>query len=132
MVLALFAVGCLGGLTNAAIAGELKLPHKDPEAKVYRPGWVGNVLVGGVASLVFWGLYGPMSQAVLIGPSDAHIVPVLRVAELFAGLLTGIGGGRLLTNEVDKRLLEKEKKALTEAKDALAGAVGNLAEGMKQ
>jgi hypothetical protein len=128
IVAAVFGAGCLGGLTNAAIAGELKLPHKDPEARVYRPGWVGNVLVGGVASLVFWGLYGPMAQAVLIEPADARIVPILRVAELFAALLTGIGGGRLLTSEVDKRLLEKEKGALTDAKDALAEAVASLVE----
>jgi len=43
-------------------------------------------------------------------------------------LLTGIGGGRLLTAEIDKRLSQKETKALIETRDALAGAVKELVE----
>jgi len=133
IVLAIFAAGVVGGLTNAAIAGELRLPHRDPEARVYKPGWIGNVLIGGVAALVFWGLYGPMGQAVLIGTSStAGPEPTLRVAELFAALLTGIGGGRLLTAEVEKRFFDKEKKALTETKDVLAIAVQGLAGEVKK
>jgi len=129
IILVLFAAGCVGGFTNAAISGELHLPHTDPEARVYRPGWIGNVLIGGVAALVFWGLYGPMAAAVLIGPEDVSAAaPTLRVSELFAALLTGIGGGRLLTAEIDKRLSQKETKALIETRDALAGAVKELVE----
>jgi hypothetical protein len=132
IIIALFIAGCLGGLTNAAIAGELRLPHTEPEARVYKPGWVGNVLVGGVAALVFWGLYGPMASAVLIGPHEAGVVvATLRVSELFAALLTGVGGGRLLTAEVDRLVLEKEKKALTETRDTLATAVQTLAQKVK-
>src|SRR5258707_14770560 len=89
IVATIFAAGCLGGMTNAAIAGELGLPHKDAEAKVFRPGWIGNVLVGGVAALVFWGLYGPMASAVIIVRQRAQALPaVLHVSELFAAVLT--------------------------------------------
>ncbi|MDP3774017.1 MAG: hypothetical protein Q8Q85_07080 [Gemmatimonadales bacterium] len=133
ILLIIFVAGCIGGITNAAIAGELRLPYTDPEARVYRPGWVGNVLIGGIAALVFWGLYGPMAAAVLMGPIDpAAPQPLLRVSELFAALLTGIGGGRLLTAEVERRVFDREKKALTDTKDALATAVKSLAEEVRQ
>jgi hypothetical protein len=127
IIILLFIAGCVGGLTNAAIAGELKLPHKDSEARVYRPGWIGNILVGGVAALVFWGLYGPMAAAVVIGPQDASTLePILRVSELFAALLTGVGGGRLLTAAVDKQMSQKEIATLTRTRDKLATALTGL------
>lgn len=113
IIVVVFAAGCVGGLTNAAVAGELRLPHTDPEARVYKPGWVGNVLVGGVAAVT-------------------AMAPTLRVSELFAALLTGVGGGRLLTGEVDRRLLEKGKAALTETGNKLADSVKGLAEGARQ
>ena len=129
IILAVFAAGCMGGLANAAIAGELQLPHKDPEARVFRPGWIGNVVVGGLAALVFWGLYGPMSGVVLIGPRDpGAVAAALRVSELFGSLLTGVGGGRLLSAAVDRRISDREKSALTQAKDQLAEAVKKLAQ----
>ncbi len=132
IIIAVFAAGCFGGLTNAAIAGELGLPHSDAEAKVFRPGWLGNVLVGGVAALVFWGLYGPMAAAVVIGPSNPQGSPaVLHVSELFGALLTGVGGGRLLTAAVAKEISDREKAALTQAKDSLAEVVSKLTEEVK-
>ena len=129
IVLAVFAAGCMGGLVNAVLAGELQLPKLDGQAGVYRPGWIGNVLVGGVTGLVFWGLYGPMSSAVLLGGTDpAAAVAMLRVSELFGALLSGIGGSRLLTSEVDKRLLGKKTEALDRTKDVLIATVKDLKE----
>ncbi len=90
---------------------------------------MGNVLIGGVAALVFWGLYGPLSEAILIGSTDtaaASVVPSLRVAELFGSLITGIGGGRLLTNEVDRRVLENRNEALSSTRNVLADALKQL------
>jgi hypothetical protein len=128
IIVAVFAAGCVGGLTNAVITGELQLPQKDVEAKVFRPGWLGNVIVGGVAALVFWGLYGPMAAAVVIGHANPLGIPaVLHVSELFGALLTGVGGGRLLTAAVDKQIAEREKHALTQAKDNLAETLVDLA-----
>lgn len=129
IILTIFAAGCFGGLTNAAIAGEFHLPHKDAEARIFRPGWIGNVLVGGVAALVFWGLYGPMAAAVVIGTEAPQAIhAVLRVSELFGALLTGVGGGRLLTAAVEKKISEREKSALNETKDSLAETVKKLTE----
>ena len=54
-----------------------------------------------------WGLYGPASQLVILGAgraaSDAQAS--LSVATLLAALLSGIGGSRVLTSEIDKRIL---------------------------
>ena len=127
VILVLFGAGCLGGLTNAAMVGEMRLPHIDREAKVYRPGWLGNVLVGGVAAVVFWGLYGPMADAIVVGPADPNaMAATLRVSELFAGIVTGIGGGRLLTFAVEKQMSQKEIATLTRTRDKLAESIGLL------
>ncbi len=127
IILAVFLAGCLGGLVNAVLAGELQLPRVDPDARVYRPGWLGNVLIGGVAALVFWGLYGPMASAVILGGTQtAAPVAVLRVSELFGALVSGVGGGRLLTSEVEKKLLQKETQALNQTKASLVSAVREL------
>jgi hypothetical protein len=128
IVTAVFAAGCVGGLVTSVLAGELQLPKLDPEARVYRPGWLGTVLVGGIAALVFWGLYGPMASAVLLGDTAGSVKVVFRVSELFGALLSGIGGGRLLTSEVEKKLLARQAEVLNRSTTALASAVGNLSQ----
>jgi len=119
-----FSAGCFGGLVNTLIAGEFRLPRLDRRAKIWRPGWIGNVIVGGTAALVFWGLYGPVATIQLTGNSDAHLS--LHVGELVGAILTGIGGGRLLTAEVDRRVLQKEKSALEQTKAFLAETVEDV------
>lgn len=124
MVLALvifwvFLAGCAGGFLNALISGELHLPRKDADAGVYRPGWVGNVIVGGFAAVIFWGIYGPLASATFVGDDDTPLRIVLRVGEFFGSVVTGIGGGRLLTLEAEKRALAVTKQNLTEALEKL-------------
>jgi len=120
-----FACGCFGGFVNALIAGELHLPRVDRRARVWRPGWLGNVVVGGAAALVFWGLYGPMAGAQVFGDGPTPRAS-LHLAELFGAMLSGIGGGRLLSAEVGKRVLQNENDALTETKGILADLVAKL------
>ena len=122
-----FTAGCIGGLINSLVAGELRLPYLDSDAKVYRPGWVGNVLVGGVAALVLWGLYGPMAHHDLIA-AHANETIALTVAELFGALVTGVGGGRLLSAEISRRALQVERDALDETKRTLADGLSALVE----
>ena len=130
IVLAVFSAGCLGGLVNSVLSGELQLPKLDSLAGVYKPGWVGNVLVGGVTALVFWGLYGPMASAVVFGPTDATAAKeILRVSELFGALVSGIGGGRLLTSEVEKKLANRKAEELDKTKTKLVSAAKDLAKG---
>ncbi len=123
---AIFGVGCFGGFVNSLIAGELHLPKLDLGAGVWRPGWLGNVVIGGTAALVFWGLYGPMAAIQIVG-DQAPAKATLHVAELFGAILTGIGGGRLLTAEVDRRVLRTEKAALEETKVYLSEIVAQTA-----
>lgn len=106
--------GGVGGFVNALLAGDLHLPHRE-DSSVYSPGWVGNVVIGAVAALVVWGLYGPMAKVALIGPANAVNPVTFTIAELAGSIVTGIGGGRILSGEVEKKALTKMKDQLTSA-----------------
>jgi hypothetical protein len=122
-----FAAGIVGGLVNSLMAGEFQLPRRDRQANVYKPGWMGSCLIGGLAAVAFWGLYGPLTGYLLIGTSDAAVAPpTLNVGELFGSLVTGIGGGKLLLGQVDRRVLKSERDALIATKSTLADVVKNL------
>jgi hypothetical protein len=106
--------GAIGGFVNALLAGDLHLPHR--EGNLYSPGWIGNVVIGAVAALVFWGLYGSMAKVPVVGgAADSTAQAIFTIAELAGSVVTGIGGGRILSSEVEKRALSKTKDALTDA-----------------
>lgn len=113
VVLVILASGALGGFINALLAGDLHLPHR--RGKIYSPGWIGNVVIGAVAALVYWGLYGPLAKSLVLG-ATATASATLTVAEIAGSILTGVAGGRILTSEV-------EKKALVQARNMLADAM---------
>lgn len=111
--------GAVGGAVNALMSDNgFVLPSRvevADGASVIKPGYLGNMLIGAIAALVSWGLYGSMGSYNLLGPSNANVVPVsLSIASLFGALLIGVGGARWLTNEVDKKLL---RAAASEAAD---------------
>src|ERR1700690_3278930 len=93
--------GALGGLLNAYLQdGGFKLPGfqvLSDDQKIFRPGFLGNVLVGLVTALVMWGLYGAPAP-----PAGVHWQWAGHVA---ASVVAGVGGSRVLTNEVDKKLV---------------------------
>src|ERR1044072_6423602 len=66
IILLIAGFGAIGGIVNSAISGEFNYPRFDQAAKVWRPGWIGNVLVGSVAALVDWGVYGPLASYDLV------------------------------------------------------------------
>ena len=113
IVVAAFVIaglGAIGGLVNCAIAGEFALPHIDREAKIWRPGWIGNVVVGAVAAPVIWGIYGPLAGHAINGTDKID----LTVAQLFVSVVIGIGGGRILTLEAQKQSVRVAKNNVTE------------------
>ena len=84
---------------------------------MYSPGWIGNVVIGAVAALVFWGLVRTDGKGRFRSAQAASRLRRARRSPIVAGsIVTGIGGGRILSNEV-------EKKALTKMKDELTGAL---------
>lgn len=113
IALLVLACGGLGGLANALLAGDLHLPHR--EENIYSPGWIGNVVIGAVAALVFWGLYGPMAKVPVIGGTAPGVPVAFTIAELAGSIVTGIGGGRILSSEVERKALAKTKHELLNA-----------------
>jgi hypothetical protein len=103
-------LGALGGLVNCAIAGEFALPHIDRQAKVWRPGWIGNVVVGAVAAPVIWGIYGPLAGHSVTGTEAIE----LTLAQVFISIVIGLGGGRILTLEAQKQAERVAKNNVTQ------------------
>src|SRR2546430_9557680 len=66
IILLIAGCGAVGGIVNCAISGEFNYPRFDAAAKVWRPGLIGDVLVGAVASAVVWGIYGPLASGRLL------------------------------------------------------------------
>lgn len=128
IVALIFGAGLIGGFVNSLIAGELQLPHRDQEANVYRPGWIGSCLVGGIAAVTFWGLYGPLADIALVGGGANPPAAALKVGELFGSLVTGIGGGKLLLGAVERKGLENQRDALVATKLELSDTLQKLSE----
>jgi hypothetical protein len=108
------AAGAIGGVINAFVSnnGDIILPRsvKDDQGNnvTFRPGIIGNVLVGAFAAGVNWGLYGPFTNNFVLG-GEAPPEPVqigLTLAALTTAALVGFSGSRWLSNEVDKKLLQ--------------------------
>src|SRR3978361_2198112 len=117
LLLAIFAAGAVGGIVNALISDNgFALPRKEPTGQgggdIIRPGFFGNILVGGVAAAISWGLYGPLATQCIVGcpapTAGAGAGPgaAVTLASFVGAMLVGVGGARWLTNEVDKRLLK--------------------------
>src|SRR5258706_391162 len=73
--------GGIGGFVNALNASDLHLPHRQP-GNVYSRGWIGNVIIGAVAALVLWGLYGPMAKVELIGEPSVAVHVSMTFADV--------------------------------------------------
>ncbi|HSQ25755.1 MAG TPA: hypothetical protein VLM80_01400 [Anaerolineales bacterium] len=111
--LIVFILGCLGGIVNALNSDNgFMLPKTvvSGEVKIWKPGFLVNLLVGGTAAFISWGLYGPLSSAFILSTSPAEPFPEaqtgLTLAAVAGAILVGMGGARWLTNEVDKKLLQ--------------------------
>jgi hypothetical protein len=109
-ILVIAGLGALGGLVNCAVAGEFALPHVDRDAKVWRPGWIGNVVAGAIAAPVIWGIYGPLAGRSITAPEPIEITLI----QAFTSIVIGFGGGRILTLEAQKQAERVAKNNVTE------------------
>jgi hypothetical protein len=102
--------GAVGGVINALVSDNGFIKPREETAEnvtIIRPGFAGNILLGGVAAFISWGLYGAFSSNIVYGAvsgAGAEEVSV-TISSIAGAILVGIGGARWLTNEVDKRLL---------------------------
>jgi hypothetical protein len=97
--------GATGGLVNAFLSNNgFVVPTKiiAGTSTIWRPGVLGNVFVGSVASTAAWAMYGPVANTTIRSFSQAED---FRPFVIGLSLIIGIGGARWLSNEVDKRLL---------------------------
>jgi hypothetical protein len=109
-ILVIAGLGAVGGLVNCAVAGEFALPHVDRDAKVWRPGWIGNVVAGAIAAPVIWGIYGPLAGRSITAPEPIE----LTLIQAFTSIVIGFGGGRILTLESQKQAERVAKNNVTE------------------
>ncbi|WP_435008049.1 hypothetical protein P12x_005317 [Tundrisphaera lichenicola] len=115
MLLLVAAAGALGGMVNALTTDNgFLLPRKEAASggtMIWRPGYLGNTLIGAIAAIISWGLYGPLSALFIAGTKEAMEKNAqsasigLSLASLVGAVLVGVGGARWLSNEVDKNLL---------------------------
>jgi len=129
----IFLAGAAGGVINAWMSDNgFMLPRTEEsgENRVIRPGFLGNIITGGVAACVSWGLYGPFAPAYIVGgpaPGAEAAALGLTLSSLVGVVLVGVGGARWLTNEVDKKLLRAAGTALASAPadPGLAARIGS-------
>lgn len=102
------AAGGVGGLLNAYFTDNgFVWPRVETVGGIVvtRPGFLGSMLVGAVAAGVSWGLYGPFAGMNMVGGTPAAEAS-LTLSAFVGAVLVGIGGGRWLTDQVDKSLLK--------------------------
>ncbi len=115
MLFYILIAGAAGGVVNALLTDNgFLLPKSEKvneKTSILRPGCLGNVLIGAIASVISWGLYGPLSTFYIAGTRQALASNTdmdrvgISLASLVGAVLVGIGGARWLTSEVDKNLL---------------------------
>ena len=90
------ACGGIGGLVDAVLAGDLHLPHREDD--FYSPGWIGDMVIGGVAALLFWALYRPTANFATIGTTRAEVPVAFTIAQLVCFVVIGIGAAHTACN----------------------------------
>ena len=87
---------------------------------VIRPGFVGLIIVGAIAAVLSWGLYGPLANVTIFGGSDSASDEDdnfgITVAALAGAVLVGVGGSKWLASAVDKALLQQAATAAAQGK----------------
>ena len=104
----IFFAGAVGGIINALLTDNgFVFPSFESASgtKIWRPGIIGNLLIGAISAIISWGLYGPFASLIIL-PHAANTNPNISVAAFVGAMLVGIAGAKWLSNEVDKKLLK--------------------------
>jgi len=124
LALIIALAGAVGGMANALLTDNGFIRWKAitvNDRTVWRPGFLGNVLLGAIAAFVSWGVYGRYAGVDVVGGG-----PGANVSETLGGIagatLVGVGGARFLTSEVDKRMLQLAAAKAAAASPSAAAA----------
>ena len=124
VILFIAIAGLVGGLLNALFTAEgfiLWRVDTLPDGRtIWRPGFVGNVVAGGVTAIVLTALYSPLGSIRLGSAHSQGTTYDLTLAELAGAFLSGLGGARLLTQEVGRHYDHLAQEQTTAAVDLLA------------
>jgi hypothetical protein len=100
--------GAIGGVINALLSDNGFIFPKYRHG-IWCPGVLANVLIGAVAALVSWALYGS-GAGVELGEPTLRAEISLKLPALAGALLVGVAGAKWLTSEADKSLLKESVK----------------------
>jgi hypothetical protein len=107
-IIVLVAVaGYVGGGINAVMSDNSFVWPSTDETKAIKPGFIRNILVGMVAAVVSWGLYGSFADTCILGCEGQQVKVSLTITALLSAVLIGMVGARWLSAEADKKLLNK-------------------------
>lgn len=103
------SAGAVGGVINAMLSGHSRVILPTYRSGVWCPGVIANVLIGAVAALTSWALYGS-GAGVELGQTTLRAEISLKLPALAGALLVGIAGAKWLTSESDRGLLKESVK----------------------
>lgn len=112
--------GAIGGMANSLISKQgFQLPQvvKSNGTNIFVPGFVGNLLIGAIASGVSWSLYGPLSQAVL-----GRDTITMALATIGGAVLTGMIGAGWLSNASSQSVMRAAAVNAASASPSLEAA----------
>jgi hypothetical protein len=123
--------GGVGGVINALLSDNgFALPQyvNADTARIWKPGFLGNIIIGAAAAFVTWGLYGRWAGEAIAGaaPGSTPAKFYETLAGVTGALIAGIGGARVLTSAVDKQIL-KLTATTAAGKDANAQTAATVA-----
>jgi hypothetical protein len=101
--------GAVGGVINALLSGHSRVILPSYHEGVWCPGIITNVLIGAVAALTSWALYGSGAGVELAQTNLSEEIS-LKLPALAGALLVGIAGAKWLTSESDKGLYKESVK----------------------
>jgi len=73
---------------------------------IWCPGFIGNVLMGGLAAFASWAFYGSGAAIDLAQATERNQIS-LRFSALAGAFLVGVVGAKWIASEADKKLLKE-------------------------
>lgn len=106
MTVIVVTAGAVGGVVNSLIKDSgFGLPGYEQVGSVtiFRTGFLGNIIIGAVAALISWGLYGPFATYFILGgPAVTDLTQFgLTLSSFVGAILVGIGGSQWISKELE-------------------------------